>query len=125
MEKQPFFSIGIPVYNAEKYLSLSFGSVFNQPFDDWELLVVDDGSRDNSLAIVNEYEAALRSKPGWRDATDGYVDLLVRKNDITAASSGFGLYFCRLCCSTADECFAAFGKVCGGPAQAAIVVIAH
>ena len=34
---------------------------------------------------VNEYEAALRSKPGWRDATDGYVDLLVRKNDITAA----------------------------------------
>ena len=34
---------------------------------------------------VNEYEAALRSKPGWRDAIDGYVDLLVRKNDITAA----------------------------------------
>ena len=55
MEKQPFFTIGIPVYNAEKYLSLSFGSVFGQSFSDWEILVVDDGSRDNSFAIVNEY----------------------------------------------------------------------
>lgn len=57
MNKQPFFTIGIPVYNAEKYLSLSFGSVFSQSFEDWEIVAVDDGSRDNSLAIVKEYAA--------------------------------------------------------------------
>ncbi len=57
MNTQPFFTIGIPVYNAAKYLSLSFGSVFSQSFTDWEIIAVDDGSRDDSLEIIKEYAA--------------------------------------------------------------------
>lgn len=52
MQKQPFFSIGIPVYNAAKYLNLSFGSVFGQSFTDYEIIAVNDGSRDNSLELL-------------------------------------------------------------------------
>lgn len=55
MKKQPFFSIGIPVYNAAKYLDLSFGSVFCQSFTDYEILAVNDGSTDNSLEILKDF----------------------------------------------------------------------
>lgn len=57
MNSQPFFTIGIPIYNAAQYLSLSFGSVLSQSFSNYEILAVDDGSRDNSLEIVKEYAA--------------------------------------------------------------------
>jgi len=57
MEKQPFFSIGIPVYNAAKWLDLSFGSVFSQSFTDYEIIAVNDGSSDNSLEILKKFAA--------------------------------------------------------------------
>ena len=57
MEKHPFFTIGIPVYNVEKYLARCLDSVLCQSFDDFEILAVDDGSPDNSIDILNEYAA--------------------------------------------------------------------
>lgn len=48
-------SIIIPVYNAEKYLVQMLDSVLNQSFTDFEVVAVNDGSKDNSLAILNEY----------------------------------------------------------------------
>lgn len=45
-------SIGIPFYNAEKYLADAIRSVFAQTYQDWELLLVDDGSTDRSLEIA-------------------------------------------------------------------------
>ena len=45
-------TIAIPFYNAEKYLPDAIRSVFAQTFQDWELLLIDDGSTDNSLAIA-------------------------------------------------------------------------
>lgn len=48
-------SIAIPIYNAEDYLPQAIHSVINQSFSDWELLLVDDGSQDNSLAIAKDY----------------------------------------------------------------------
>lgn len=44
-------SIIMPVYNAEKYLYRSIKSVLKQSYSDWELLIIDDGSRDDSLEI--------------------------------------------------------------------------
>jgi len=45
----------MPVYNSEKYLSFSVGSVLAQTYDDWELICVDDGSTDASGKILDNY----------------------------------------------------------------------
>lgn len=51
----PAISVIIPVYKCEKYLSKCIESVLNQTFSDFELILVDDGSPDNSGAICDEY----------------------------------------------------------------------
>ena len=48
-------SIIMPVYNAERFLHRSIASVLRQKFRDWELIIVDDGSTDNSYAICEDY----------------------------------------------------------------------
>lgn len=48
-------SVIIPVYNAEKYLRKCLDSVCNQTYADWEVIAVDDGSKDNSYKILQEY----------------------------------------------------------------------
>ena len=48
-------SVIIPMYNAEKYLSVCLESIFIQTFTDFEVLIVDDCSTDNSLAIAESY----------------------------------------------------------------------
>lgn len=55
MEKEPFFSIIIPTYNRANMLSGAIESVLNQTFDDWELIVVDDGSTDATKQLVASY----------------------------------------------------------------------
>lgn len=49
------FSIIVPVYNVEKYLHQCVESVLKQSFKDWELILVNDGSLDNSGAICDQY----------------------------------------------------------------------
>ena len=51
----PLISIGIPFYNAEKYLKFAIQSVIAQSYQNWELILVDDGSSDNSLKIAQEF----------------------------------------------------------------------
>ena len=53
--KQPKISIIVPVYNAEKYLRQCLDSILNQSFSDFEVLLVDDGSKDDSEKICDEY----------------------------------------------------------------------
>lgn len=53
----PAISIIIPVYNAEKYLRRCIESVLSQSFTDFELILVDDGSKDSSPQICDEYVA--------------------------------------------------------------------
>ena len=48
-------SIVVPAYNAEKSIERCVRSVLNQDFNDFELIVVDDGSTDNSKDIVEQY----------------------------------------------------------------------
>lgn len=48
-------SIIIPIYNVEKYLRECLDSVVSQTFKDIEVICVNDGSKDSSLAIINEY----------------------------------------------------------------------
>lgn len=50
-------SIVLPIYNGEKYMRQSIESVIGQSYSNWELLILDDGSTDNTAAIALEYEA--------------------------------------------------------------------
>ncbi|MDD4969987.1 MAG: glycosyltransferase family 2 protein [Paludibacter sp.] len=51
----PKISVIVPVYNAEKYLNKCIDSILNQTFTNFELLLIDDGSKDNSGVICDEY----------------------------------------------------------------------
>lgn len=51
----PFFSIIVPVYNAEKYLDECVESVLHQSFSDYELILIDDGSLDKSPEKCDAY----------------------------------------------------------------------
>jgi len=53
--RSPKVTIFMAVYNGERYIRQAIDSALKQTFRDFELLVVDDGSTDNSIAIVNEY----------------------------------------------------------------------
>ena len=49
-------SIIVPVYNTEKYLKECLDSIINQSYKNLEIIVVNDGSSDNSISIINEYK---------------------------------------------------------------------
>lgn len=55
--KIPWLSIIVPIYNAERYLEKCINSILSQTFSDFELLLVDDGSTDNSSKICRSYAA--------------------------------------------------------------------
>lgn len=48
-------SIIVPVYNAEKYIKRCLNSLINQTYENLEIIIIDDGSKDKSLKIVKEY----------------------------------------------------------------------
>ena len=58
----PKISVIVPVYKVEKYLPECIESVLAQTFTDFELILVDDGSPDNSGAICDAYAARAASR---------------------------------------------------------------
>lgn len=76
-------SVLIPVYNSENYLAEAIESVLNQSFKEFELVVVDDGSSDNSLNIAKEH--ALKDKR---------VKVLHKKNGGRASALNYALGIC-------------------------------
>ncbi|MBE5820663.1 MAG: glycosyltransferase [Clostridiales bacterium] len=58
----PKISVIVPVYNTEKYLKKCLDSILNQIYQDLEIIVVNDGSTDNSEKIINEYVANYSKK---------------------------------------------------------------
>jgi glycosyltransferase involved in cell wall biosynthesis len=85
-----FVSIGIPFLNARRYLADAVRSVFAQTYDDWELLLVDDGSSDGSLDVVRDLD-----DPRVRILSDGsHRGLCARLNQI--ASLAQGTYLARM-----------------------------
>ncbi len=57
MNNPPLISIITPVYNVERYLPQCIESIIAQTLKDWELILVDDGSKDGSGAICDKYAA--------------------------------------------------------------------
>lgn len=72
MQAQPLVTVLMPVYNAEKYLHDSINSILQQTFTAFEFLIIDDGSTDNSIAIIESY-------------ADGRIRLI--KNEINSGIS--------------------------------------
>jgi len=60
----PLISIVIPLYDKEQWIESSLISIYNQAYKNWECTIIDDGSTDGSLRIVENF---MRSHPGsWK-----------------------------------------------------------
>ena len=77
---QHLVSIIMPAYNAERYVADAIRSVLDQTYRDWELVVVDDGSKDGTAGVVRELAA--------RDAR---IRLVTRENGGQAAARNTGI----------------------------------
>ena len=53
--KRPFISVVVTSYNYEKYIRQTLDSILAQSYKNYEVIVVDDGSKDNSVGVINEY----------------------------------------------------------------------
>ncbi|MBU3638548.1 glycosyltransferase [Polynucleobacter sp. AP-RePozz3-80-G7] len=53
----PLISVILPVYNGEQYLTAAVDSILNQTLANFELIIIDDGSTDQSLELLNQYKA--------------------------------------------------------------------
>ena len=85
-------TIGLPFYNAEKYLALAIESVLQQTYTDWELLLLDDGSTDNSLSIAQSY---AQKDSRIKVISDGKnKNLATRLNELPSLPQG--LYLARM-----------------------------
>lgn len=57
MTEKPLVSIIVPCYNAEKYIEACLSSVILQDYENWECIVINDGSKDSTLSLLENYQA--------------------------------------------------------------------
>ena len=88
--KHPKISIVVPVYNAEKYLRQCLDSILKQSFKDFELLLVDDGSKDRSGKICDEYAEKDKRVSVWHQENQG---VSVARNVGLEHAQGEWIYF--------------------------------
>lgn len=85
-QRSPFFSILIPSYNQAQYLGAALDSLLNQTFTDWEAIIVNDGSMDETRQVIDEYclkdkrfRAFHKSNGGTASALNAGVGLALGK----------------------------------------------
>lgn len=71
MNKNPFFSVLIAQYNNGRYLKQAIESVYQQSYDNWEIIIVDDCSTDNSSEIYQEFETNPRVRIYYNNENGG------------------------------------------------------
>jgi len=76
--KKPKVTVLMSVYNSEKYLRVAIDSILNQTYEDFEFLIINDGSKDDSLNIIKSYN-------------DKRIRLISRKNKGLVASLNEGI----------------------------------
>lgn len=79
-----FFSIIIPVYNVERYLNQCVQSILNQDFNDYEIVLVDDGSNDSSGKICDKYSEEYKN-----------ISVIHKKNEGLLLARRTGLKNCQ------------------------------
>ena len=84
------FSVIIPLYNKAPYVAKAIGSVLSQTFTDFELIIVDDGSKDDSAQLA---EQAIEGRANCRLIRQGNAGVSMARNNGVAASQGDYLCF--------------------------------
>lgn len=86
---KPFFSIIFPVYNREAYLKEALDSILDQSFQDFELIVIDDGSEDRSMEILDQYSTLF---PNFSLITQNHLGVSEARN--AGLKRARGKYIC-------------------------------
>lgn len=84
------FSIIIPAYNAKNTIAKAIDSILSQDFGDWELIVIDDGSSDNTYDIINEYSKLDNRIVSVKQPNSGVS--ITRNNGIKLAKHDYILF---------------------------------
>lgn len=77
---EPFFSIVVPMYNCEKYIKECLVSICRQKYNNYEVIVINDGSTDNSAIIVEQFSM-----------NDKRIKLFCQKNAGVASARNRGI----------------------------------
>ena len=89
---KPEVSVIFPAYNAERYLCEAIASILSQTFRNFELIIVDDGSADNTRSIIEDFaKKDLRIRPLFNERNRGVVESLNR-----AIDAAKGKYIARM-----------------------------
>ena len=87
----PFFSIMIPVYNVKDYIEHCMTTVLNQTFNDYEIILIDDGSTDGSGKMCDKYYEANKDKVTVIHKQNGGL-LAARRTGIEVAKGKYGVF---------------------------------
>lgn len=88
----PLFSVVVPAYNAERYLDECLSSVVGQTFDDFELIVVNDGSTDSTTEILERFVRGHKSTPVVLLRQDNRGLLAARRAGLEAARGKYVVF---------------------------------
>ena len=84
MKKLIKISIIMPIYNVERYLERGINSILNQTFKEFELILINDGSTDNSSVICNNFKNI-----------DSRIKVINKKNEGVSSSRNLGINIAR------------------------------
>lgn len=87
LNNTPLVSIIVPVYNAGKYIAETLDSVLAQTYSNWELIIVNDGSTDNTLQLIENYSGKDKRISFITKPNTGVSD--TRNTGITKAKGEF------------------------------------
>lgn len=85
MSNNPIVSVLMPVYNTERYVAEAVESILAQTFEDFEFIIIDDGSTDRSLEILRQYE---QRDPRFRVISRANTGLVVALNEMLGLAQG-------------------------------------
>lgn len=90
MKQHPLVSILVPVYNVETYISTCLNSILSQTYTNLQIVLIDDGSKDNSLSICQEYANTNRRIEVYHQENQGVAS--TRNNLLKKAKGDYVLF---------------------------------
>jgi glycosyltransferase involved in cell wall biosynthesis len=110
----PYFSIIVPAYNVEKYIDRTISSVLNQSFHDFELIIIDDCSTDNTLGIITGYERKNKNITVIRH-TENQTQHIARMDGVNISKGKYVLFLDGDDSFTKDAFFILFDIIQNNP----------